>query len=178
MTIQKKTIYQKLLSVQEQVGVVSKESENPFYKSKYADINKYLEVVKPILSKNGLILLQPIEYKNGKNILTTRIYDEDGNRIKSEMELPVNPDPQKQGAVITYFRRYAIQSLLALQAEDDDANSTVETPTIQYGDKECPICHTRHNGKYPKCINCYKSGAKKIETLPSEEEDENNPFNS
>lgn len=153
------TIYQKLLSFQKKVGAIKKDSKNPFFKSNYADINSFLEVVKPILSECGLIIMQPIEYKNGKNILTTRIINETGERIKSEIELPNNPDPQKQGAVITYYRRYAIQSMLALQAEDDDRNSVSGgEPTILYGDKECPVCHARHNGKYPKCINCYKSG--------------------
>lgn len=29
-------------------------------------------------------------------------------------------------------------------------------PVVEYGDKECPICHTRHTGKYPKCLDCYR----------------------
>ena len=38
------------------------------------------------------------------------------------MELPNLQDPQKLGSAITYFRRYTLQSLLGLQAEDDDGN--------------------------------------------------------
>lgn len=187
--MEKTTIYQKLLGFQKAVGKIKKDSKNPFFKSNYADINAFLGVVKPILSDSGLILLQPIEYKNGKNILVTRISDEAGNRIKSEIELPVGDDSQKQGAIITYYRRYAIQSLLALEAEDDDGNSVSGdnapvryvrptarpmTGAIQYTEKMCPDCGMTHTGKYPRCINCYKGNGSplkaKTKTLINEDE--------
>jgi hypothetical protein len=38
------------------------------------------------------------------------------------MVLPNLQDPQKLGSAITYYRRYTLQSLLGLQAEDDDGN--------------------------------------------------------
>jgi len=114
-----KEIYKKLLKVQAELGAVKKGKENPFFKSHYADINDYLEVVKPILTKHGFILLQPI---SGTNLKTVLIDAESGEKLETEATLPINPDPQKQGSIITYFRRYAIQSLFALQAEDDDGN--------------------------------------------------------
>jgi hypothetical protein len=43
----------------------------------------------------------------------------------SSIALPTIQDPQKLGSAITYFRRYTLQSLLSLQAVDDDANITV-----------------------------------------------------
>ena len=51
------------------------------------------------------------------------------------MELPQITDPQKVGSAVTYFRRYTLQSLLSLQAEDDDANTAshatkTQRPTI------------------------------------------------
>ena len=55
------SVYAKLLEVQKEVGAIGKDSTNPFYKSKYFDINKLIEVVSPILSKNGLLLIQPIK---------------------------------------------------------------------------------------------------------------------
>jgi len=114
-----KTIYKKLLECQKEFTAIPKGKENPFYKSKYADINDYLDVIKPILTKHGLVLIQPI---NGTNLKTVLVDTETGEKIETEATLPVNPDPQKTGAIITYYRRYAIQSLFALQAEDDDGN--------------------------------------------------------
>jgi hypothetical protein len=46
----------------------------------------------------------------------------------SSIALPQIQDPQKLGSAITYFRRYTLQSLLSLQAIDDDANVTVKQP--------------------------------------------------
>lgn len=111
------SIYKKLLEVQKEVGAISKDSDNPFFKSKYFDINKLIEHVNPILSKHDLLLLQPIKDNKVQSI----IFDEEQNII-SELELPKMPDPQKLGSAITYYRRYTLASLLGLQAEDDDGN--------------------------------------------------------
>lgn len=124
-----KNLALKLLAFQKEVGAVKKDSVNPFYHSKYADINSYIELVKPLLSKYGLVILQPLTSFGEKTALSTIIIDsESGEQIEDTTFLPENTDPQKMGAVITYFRRYAIQSMLCLEAEDDDANSAVEKP--------------------------------------------------
>lgn len=124
--MENKTIYQKLLEIQKKIGAIKKDKENPFFKSKYADINAYIEEVKPILNEHGLIILQPLlVIRQGCNAIKTIIIDsKSGENISSIIKLPDNPDPQKMGSTITYFRRYAIQSMLFLQAEDDDGNAT------------------------------------------------------
>lgn len=112
----------KLLDFQKKVGAIAKEEVNPFFNSKYFDINGLIETIKPILNECELTLTQPIQALDGKNILNTFL--KHGERIieSSSITLPENLDPQKMGSAITYFRRYAIQSMLLLQAEDDDAN--------------------------------------------------------
>lgn len=118
-----KNLYVKLLEVQKEIGAISKDSENPYFKSNYFDINKLIEEVKPVLNKHGLILLQPLTHYEGKPGLSTMIIDSvTGESIETNTVLPENSDPQKMGSAITYFRRYALQSLLFLQAEDDDGN--------------------------------------------------------
>ena len=119
----KQNIYQKIIKVQEEVGTISKDSENPFFKSKFFDINKLVEVVKPVLSKNGLVLLQPI--KDGKQY-SIIVDSETTASVESELLLPNISDPQKLGSAVTYYRRYTLQSLLGLQAEDDDANASTK----------------------------------------------------
>ena len=163
-----KSIYAKLLSAQKKIASIKKKSENPFYKSKYADINEYLSVVKPILNEFGLVIFQPLTIRDGKNALKTMIIDSESEKdITSVVILPEGADAQKQGAIITYFRRYAIQSLLSLEAEDDDGNSaSVKTGATEKvsTEKECPICHKRHTGQYFKCLECFKSGAEAPKT--------------
>ena len=115
-----KTLHEKLYDLQSEVGAIAKDSKNPFFKSKYFDINGLLSHIQPLLKKNRLLLLQPIEDSKVRSV----IRDVDSNDfISSEMQLPVISDPQKMGSAITYFRRYTLQSLLALQAEDDDGNT-------------------------------------------------------
>jgi hypothetical protein len=73
-------------------------------------------------------LLQPI--LDGK--VCTQIIDiENGDMVTSELILPVITDPQKQIAGITYFRRASLQSLLSLQAVDDDGNEVTKKVTTQ-----------------------------------------------
>jgi hypothetical protein len=116
----------KLLQFQQQMVAISKDSTNPFFKSKYFDINKLLEEVKPVLNELGLVLVQALSNIEGKPAIKTELYNVDNTEqfplLSSTTPLPENPDPQKMGSIITYYRRYAIQTLLCLQAEDDDAN--------------------------------------------------------
>lgn len=146
----KKTIQSRLLEFQGLVHAVKKDSVNPFFKSNYADINAYLDVIKPILTQVGLALLQPLTTVDGKPAIKTILLSEE-ERLEETIIIPENTDPQKMGATITYFRRYALQSLLALQAEDDDGNSVVQPsyetvqstphPTQQGANKEqCNKC--------------------------------------
>tara|TARA_R110001599_G_scaffold171436_1_gene362575 strand:+ start:31 stop:543 length:513 start_codon:yes stop_codon:yes gene_type:complete len=119
------SIYKQLLEVQKEVGAISKDSKNPFFKSKYFDINKLIEVVNPVLSKHGLVLLQPIE----DNKVYSRLFDAESEKsVESWLELPNLTDPQKIGSAISYYRRYTLSSLLGLQAEDEDGNGLKAKP--------------------------------------------------
>jgi len=128
-----------LSKVKKEVGTLSKTETNPFFKSKYFDINSLIQQVEPLLEKNGLILLQPI--LNG--VVTSEIYHvETAQKVSSEINLGNITDPQKLGSAITYYRRYTLQSLLGLQAEDDDGNKASQ-PTTQTID--VPRLETRLN---------------------------------
>jgi|TARA_R100000479_G_scaffold172186_1_gene116521 hypothetical protein len=113
-------IYQKLFKLQQEIGAISKDSKNPFFKSSYFDINQLVDKLLPLLKENKLLLLQPIV----KNEVYAIIQDtESDGRVVSSIPLPEIHDPQKIGGAITYYRRYALVSLLGLQADDDDGNT-------------------------------------------------------
>ena len=149
-----RTIFDRLLSAQERIGVISKDQTNPFYEHKYADINTIIDMVKPILHDEGLLLLQPLSNIDGKPAIKTIIMCKD-DVISDTIVLPEDQNPQKMGSSITYFRRYALQSMLFMQAEDDDGNSASRQSTQkkdkpkeqpkQAGSKKeiptCSICH-------------------------------------
>jgi len=112
-------IYYKLSLVKKEIGTLAKNSKNPFFKSDYLDLNGILSAVEPLMDKYNLLLTQPIK----DNSVFTFIYDiESDTVVSSSIPLPELKDPQKLGSAITYFRRYTLQSLLALQTVDDDGN--------------------------------------------------------
>lgn len=121
------TINQKIFKLQREIGAISKDTKNPFYKSNYADINSILKQLDPLLEKYKLIKWQPTEYdyESNETIVTSFLECAETSQRspKSSLPLPKNlTDPQKVGSCITYYRRYTLASLLGLHAEDDDAN--------------------------------------------------------
>jgi hypothetical protein len=115
-----------LLDIQKKIKAIKKEEDNPFFHSKYFDINGLLAALKPVLNEVGVVVLQPIVMtESGINTLKTLVLNgEDGKVIvESSVALPTGLDPQKMGSAITYYRRYALQSLFLLESVDDDANS-------------------------------------------------------
>jgi hypothetical protein len=155
--------------VQQELGVIKKEADNPFFKSKYFDINALIDHVKPTMNKHGLLVMQPLVSVDGKPALETAIIDsESGDIFKAVTPLPENPDPQKTGSIITYFRRYALQSLLFLEAEDDDGNqaSQASKPSNSYETVKdgqvvtrfritCQTCGCETDSKFQNAKQCY-----------------------
>jgi len=126
------SIYKKLYKVQKEMGAIRKDSTNPFYNSKYTNINSLIKQLVPILEKHNLLLLQPISEGNQYS----KIVDVDnGNCVESSLSLPVDLDAQKIGSAITYYRRYTLQALLGLQAEDDDGNLATSGHTTKLNEK-------------------------------------------
>lgn len=115
-----------LVAAQAEFPAIAKDADNPFFKSKYADLESVIEVAQPILAKHGLAVSQhPIILDNGSDGLTTVLLHQSGQFLKSVMALKaVTSDPQAQGSAISYARRYALQSVLGLRtSEDDDGNA-------------------------------------------------------
>jgi hypothetical protein len=144
----------KLLQFQKAIGVIAKDSKNPHFKNTYASLTQILSEVKPVLTTLGLVLLQPIN--NGK--VGTIILDGTTTIAESWIDLPLNLQPQPLGSAITYFRRYTLSSLLALEIDDDDAQSA----------KPSPVKPTLNAQQFEAIINTITSGNKDkvIEALP------------
>lgn len=139
-----KNLYAKLLKVQQEIKAVKKEENNPFFKSKYFDINGLLEALKPVLNANGLVVMQPLTTLDGKPAIRTIVADpESGETMYEVTTLPENLDPQKMGSAITYLRRYSLQSFFLLQAEDDDGN--VASGNVDKGFAPRPVTHRTVN---------------------------------
>lgn len=116
-----------LLKAQSAMGNAVKGANNPFFKSRFADLNSVREASHPSLNENGITVLQPMIQKDGKTYVRTLLVHESGEYLGSETEVVVkaNGNAQDYGSGISYARRYGLQSLLSLGTADDDGEAAV-----------------------------------------------------
>lgn len=109
-----------LAELQDSVSKITKNADNPFFKSKYTDLNAIFEEVKPKIREKGFILIQTVE---SDKLHSQLIHIETGEKIESFMDLlTVKPDMQQLGSAVTYARRYSLMPMLNIECEDDDGN--------------------------------------------------------
>jgi hypothetical protein len=173
-----------LLAAQKEIGSASKDAINPFFKSKYADLGSIMEACKEALNKNGIIVLQPVGTDHmGTTSLETILLHESGEFMSDTMTVTVKQqnDPQAQGSAITYARRYSLQSMMFIPAEDDDAEkSTDHTPTQVNTDEKCTKCGaplkiSKTGGKYCSAL-CWKNTPKEQAITADDEPPFNDEF--
>ena len=116
-----------LVKAQSIMGNAIKDAKNPFFKSSYANLNAVREAVLPAMNANGISVLQPTVQVDGKSFVETVLLHESGEFISSLTEVIVSKanDAQQQGSGISYARRYGLQSLANISAEDDDGEAAV-----------------------------------------------------
>jgi hypothetical protein len=127
-----------LSTVQGKLTHAKKDSANPFFKSKYADLESVWDACRSLLAENGLAVIQfpgdiefiQLEKANGditiitKMSLTTVLTHESGEFISQQMSVPVTKaDAQGAGSALTYMRRYALASVVGVVQADDDGNA-------------------------------------------------------
>jgi hypothetical protein len=110
---------------------VKKGADNPFFKSKYANLESVIEAAHDALSANGLAVMQGPGPMDGNCItLTTRLVHESGEWIETDFSLPAGKmDPQAAGSAITYARRYSLMAMLNMPAVDDDGEASMPRST-------------------------------------------------
>lgn len=125
-----KNITKALVEFHKQLKPIKKDAENPFFKSDYLTLSGILDAVRHPLASNGLVIIQSMKVQESNTVLITKLAHESGEEIQSEMIMPMLSDPQKQGSLITYYKRYQLQAILGISTadEDDDAN-LVSMPT-------------------------------------------------
>lgn len=134
----------RILEIKKQIGNLSKNSSNPFFKSAYLDLTELLNHVEPLLWEQNLVLIQPI--LDGR--VCSMILDEDGKTLlESNIPLPDIKDPQKLGSAITYYRRYTLKSLLAIAEVDDDGNKASRPTAKEVFKKDSPAWTRAVNGQ-------------------------------
>jgi len=115
-----------LSKAQGEIEDAAKGAENPYFKSKYADLAAVRGVIREPLAKHGLAIVQnPATVQGGVEVETILLHSS-GQFMSSKLFMPVaKSDAQGIGSAITYARRYSLLSILCLATEDDDGNAAV-----------------------------------------------------
>ena len=120
------------IAAQKEMGNASKDSKNPFFKSKYADLNSIREACLPALNQHGIAVLQPIVQVDGVNFVKTLLLHESGESIESSTTIPQNNNNSglsndlAEGSNDDLSKAYEDSRLIKLKAALADMGSVSE----------------------------------------------------
>lgn len=116
-----------LVQVQTHAGPALKDSNNPAFRSKYADLASCWEAVREPLAKAGIVVLQEATLSDAGVSVTTRLLHASGQWMQTEpLTIPLaKRDAHTVGSGITYGKRYSLSAALGIVADDDDGNAAV-----------------------------------------------------
>ncbi len=124
-----KDLFTALAKAQAEMQTAGLSSENPYFKTRYADLAAIVKASRPALTKNGLSIIQQIITRDdGHTYLHTMLCHASGQWVESRVRIvPPKTDVQSLGSYITYLRRYSIAALCGIVTsdEDDDGNLAV-----------------------------------------------------
>lgn len=113
-----------LAKAQGKITGALKDSSNPFFKSKYADLAACWDACRGQLSENGLSVIQLTDVDETGVLVITTLAHESGQWVRGKLRMmPKDATPQGIGSAITYARRYALAAIVGLAQVDDDGNA-------------------------------------------------------
>jgi hypothetical protein len=116
-----------LTKAQAEMSGAKKSAANPFFKSKYANLEEVIQCVKEPFANHGLSFMQFPISEDGCAGVETIILHESGEFISNSFMLKcAKADPQGMGSAITYARRYGLQAACGIPSEDDDAEGAMK----------------------------------------------------
>jgi hypothetical protein len=117
---------------QVKIKAALKDSTNPHFRSKYADLSSVVEAVKPALNSEGIVFLQGVSGIENGVAVETMLLHVSGEWMSSTLEIPASKhDAQGYGSAITYGRRYGLQAMCGVPAEDDDGNAATASAPLR-----------------------------------------------
>jgi hypothetical protein len=135
--IQSESINELMGALAKAQGIMSgaaKDSSNPFFKSKYADLSSVWNACRESLSQHGLCVSQTMNMdEEGSMCIITTLAHSSGQWMRSYLPIKITPEPGKKinelqvlGSALTYLRRYALAAIVGVcPDEDDDGNAAV-----------------------------------------------------
>lgn len=151
-----------LANAQYNMGFAEKDSANPHFKSKYADLASVMKACMGPLNDENIAVIQPMIYREGVGqvIKTQLVHGPSGESVSCDVPLIVNKnDMQGLGSAITYARRYGLMLMAGIAADDDDGNAAVKAkPTMISNDtvKEIMQLVTQTKSDLDKLLGFYQ----------------------
>jgi hypothetical protein len=116
-----------LAKAQTEMGKALKQSNNPHFKSKYADLGNVMDACLPALNAAGIAVIQPTGEDNYGRFVETVLIHESGESLSCRVPLILNKnDMQGFGSAVTYARRYGLMAMAGIAPEDDDGNAAAK----------------------------------------------------
>lgn len=136
-----------LAKAQAEFEVADLNKQNPYFKSRYADLMAVVGASRPALTKYGLSIVQdPISHVNGESILHTILLHKSGQWIESRMRIiPPKNDVQSMSSYITYLKRVAYSSLVGVVTGDEDDDGEVAVATTRETFAKGTALNTKYN---------------------------------
>lgn len=121
------SLFEALAKAQGEIKLAQRDSENPYFKSKYANLGSVIEASRPALSKNGLCVFhRQVITDDGQSILICTLAHSSGQYVESRFRVvPAKNDIQSLGSYMTYLRRYSYVAICGLADTDDDGEAAV-----------------------------------------------------
>lgn len=151
-----------------------KDSVNPHFRNRYADLASCWEACRKALTSNGIAVVQMPERDDRGYYVETLLTHSSGEWIASKCYIHLQKDdPQGLGSAITYARRYGLSAMVGICPEDDDAEMAQRTTAATKG----PAPVIPRPGPTPARVANPVTGLKKPEPIEHQEErDENDDF--
>lgn len=128
-----------------------KDADNPFFKSRYADLASVWEACRKPLTDHGLSILQSPSVEGHVVRLETLLLHESGQFIKGTIAATAKDEgPQAIGSTLTYLRRYALQSFAGVAPEDDDGEAAEGRTSAARSAYGHPVASDRARPKAPR----------------------------
>ena len=123
-------LYPAFIAFQAEVPSVLKDGNNPHFKSKYATLPAITESVRPYLAKHGLGFTQSLAYREGVQLIFTRVMHTSGQWMEDEGYIlnPTKNDPQGMASAVTYARRNTLGATCGIVTEEDDDGNKASEP--------------------------------------------------
>ena len=160
-----------LASAQMEMGRAMKDSTNPHFKSKYADLSSVMDACMDALNKHGIAVLQPpMDDETGRYVQTILIHGETGQSL--DCRVPVitqKNDMQGYGSAVTYARRYGLMAMAGIAPDDDDGNAAAKAaPKSISADQFVELRDKAEQAGVPQEKIAQAYGAPSLQQLPAD----------